>query len=120
MTYTPTYSLVLYTLNNDPSNIARDGLTAMLSEIGYKEEGDQSTMMLTDISQQPMAKAFLNELNALCQEVNFHSGDFVTLINSGYRMNNGQYILDENGRRIPVMRRFRFIYNPRTNSFMER
>ena len=102
MNYYPTYSLVLFTLNNDENNEAREALTDLLSQKGYQEEGDQSTMMLTDQSKQPSGEKFLADINKLCQKVKFHQGDRVTLINSGYRVKKVIILRDSKGDLIPV------------------
>lgn len=120
MNYYPTYSLVLYTLNNDENNEAHQALTDMLSKKGYQEEGDQSTLMLTDLSKQPSGEKFLADLNKLCQEVNFHQGDRVTLINSGYRVKEGIILRDSKGDLIPVMRRHTFVFDPALNKYFKK
>ena len=120
MNYYPTYSLVLYTLNNDEDNEAHQALTDMLSKKGYQEEGDQSTLILTDLSKQPSGEKFLADLNKLCQKVKFHQGNRVTLINSGYRVKDGYILRNINNDLIPVMRRHLFLFNPSLNKFLQR
>lgn len=121
MNYNPLYSIVLFTLSKDSSNEARNGLTTMLSEIGYIEEGDQSTMILTDHSKQIKGTPFLNKLNDLARKIKFHEGDVVTLINSGpLTFLNGDPKRNNLSELIPVMRRFRFQYNSSSNTFVKR
>lgn len=97
-------TVVTYNIQDDDifEGAIRKALRDLLTEMGYEDGNNQSTMVHRRRIPQPTLK----NINDLCQAVNFNEGDEISI-----------YVTGRNQDDECVMIKHRFIYNSRSNRF---